>query len=761
MTQDEQAAQLEFEEEVRTVARALWPSARYGGVENIENVEHDAVYFTFDTVQCIEATVSRTVKKAEHDGNKLKKAINKWTGTDDRLAKGWFITKYDPTPEQTKAIKKIDPRITAISFRRFKARLFDIHRYHQLRVNAHFGSAANPAIDDETFEHYVPVDFALLDETEERKTISFSQVLDDVAKGHRFAVVGDYGIGKSMNLRELYMRLVSASMSDRSINAPVHINLRDHWGQRSPSAALTQHAEDIGYGSSEQLIAAWRAGFVHILLDGFDEVAAPGWSGDIASLRSTRRRAVELVRQFISQTPKGAAVVVAGRRHYFDSLPELQEAMFGSHAHTLLELSEFTEEQVAEYLQSWSIKNIPHWLPLRPLLLGHLASRKIFGLDLHEATQGMSQAESWDWLLDKISAREAEIEAGLSGNVVREIIERLASLARKGTSGVGPISQREIRDVFVKLRGQEPSDSEQAILQRLPGLARDPDFEEGSRSFIDADFASVAQARDMSNYALNPYQDIHEQAHSWAAALSGLGIDVAAYQYTKIAPNNGQLMHAHKNASRHDLYVAQADLVRMSIELGYSPSESVYVDSVHIPSLALPDDLPDLKDVTFSNCLFDRIDFGGNVDPLSVPSFNNCYVHAIYGRLTRSDLPDGKFSDTCDIDEYPDAMERNAAVANSDLPAGVRVVLIVLRKLYMQPGRGRLESALSRGLPQEERQRVAGCLSILQKENMATMVRVKSRTIWTPNRAAQQRAFRFIEAPRGSGDPLYMLASSL
>ncbi len=315
----DQSEQDEFEEEVRTVARALWPSARFGGVENMGQVEHDGVFPAFDTVHCVEATVSRRLDKAQHDGEKLKKAINYWTGRDDRLAKGWFITKEDPTPQQTDAIRKIDRRITAISFRRFKARLVDIYMYSQLRMNMQFGSAVNPDPEEEEQERYIPVEFNSLEQEEARKTVTFAGSLDCILRGERLAIVGDYGIGKSMNLREMYIRLTAMAKSDRTLNAPIHINLRDHWGQKSPSAAITQHAEEIGYGNPQQLIAAWRAGFIHVLLDGFDEVAAPGWSGDMASLRSSRRRAVELVRQFINQTPKRASVVVAGRRHYFEN----------------------------------------------------------------------------------------------------------------------------------------------------------------------------------------------------------------------------------------------------------------------------------------------------------------------------------------------------------------------------------------------------------------------------------------------------------
>ncbi len=395
-------------------------------------------------------------------------------------------------------------------------------------------------------------------------------------------------------------------------------------------------------------------------------------------------------------------------------------------------------------------------------MLGHLAARKVFQTDIKAETENMSQAESWDWLLDVISHREAGIvEAGLSGETVREIVESLASQARNSISGVGPLSQREITDAFIRLRGQEPSDSEQAILQRLPGLARDPDFEEGSRSFIDVDFASVAQARDISNFAFNPFGRIEEKAAGWRASLSALGVEVAAHQYSVLSPGNGHLANAFKYALRKDLYVALADLVRMSIVLGHSIDEPVPIDDVQVPSLTLPDDMPDLSSVVFSNCLFDEIEFGDSIDDARLPRFDSCFIQSVLGRFGVSDLPPGIFSDSCIFEQFPDAADRNAAIMSSSLPVGVRVTLTVLRKLYMQAGRGRLEGALSRGMAQDERIRVAASLSLLQKERMVYPTRIKSRKIWLPNRSSQIRALQFIEAPRGSGDSLYGAASKL
>ncbi|MFE6749976.1 NACHT domain-containing protein [Kitasatospora purpeofusca] len=751
---------LEFEEEVRTVARALWTSARDDGAINLDGVEHDGVYFTHDVVHCVEVTVSGRKDKAEHDGRKLSKAINRWTGTDGRIARGWFVTLSDPNPEQTKALAAIDRRITPISFKRFKARLFDSYLYGQRREHMPFGSAVNPAGKGLKLERYVPAEFEPVGEDFGNVPApSFEKLVKRIELGERFCLVGDYGMGKSMTLREVYLRLSQSHKAGQNLRHPVHLNLRDHWGQRSPRVALTQHAEDLGYDRPEQIIAAWRAGYLDILLDGFDEIAAPGWSSDIEELRHSRRKAVELVRNFFEQTPTRASVLVVGRRSYFDSLKELGGSLFNNEPCTLLELSEFTERQMAEYLRGKQWEMLPDWLPKRPLLLGYLASQKLLGEEI-KATRSLSPAEGWDWLLDQISVREARIETGLDGQAIRAMIERLATVARKSSSGLGPLTYAEITDGFKSIRGREPSDDQRTILHRLPGLGSQPDFEDGTRKFIDTDLASAAQARDVSSFILNPYGVDLGTARSWSGSLLQSGIEVAALQCGQFA-NEGSISTALSNAQRSDLDVLVADIARVALSLGVSVAGQAFnADEVVIPSIELFEGLGDLSGITFSRCGIEVLVLDGEVPAASMPKFQDCFFETVIGRFSEADLPANAFS-SCTFGDFLDAAERNAEVLRSGLPEGVRVMLTVLRKLYLQRGSGRAEGALVRGMEQASRELVSGCLEIIKRENLAVPIKLNGRTVWLPSRSEQKRVNAFIAAPRGSGDSLFGAAKGL
>ena len=59
----------------------------------------------------------------------------------------------------------------------------------------------------------------------------------------------------------------------------------------------------IGFGQPTQLMRAFLAGEVHLLLDGFDEIATAGWLGKTNGLKDVRRRSVELIRNFLTTAP--------------------------------------------------------------------------------------------------------------------------------------------------------------------------------------------------------------------------------------------------------------------------------------------------------------------------------------------------------------------------------------------------------------------------------------------------------------------------
>ena len=70
-------------------------------------------------------------------------------------------------------------------------------------------------------------------------------------------------------------------------------------------------------------------------------------------------------------------IAIAGREHFVDGDKDRKTALGTTTGFTECFLEDFSEEQVAIYLRHKGlIGRLPAWLPARPLLLAHLASRR-------------------------------------------------------------------------------------------------------------------------------------------------------------------------------------------------------------------------------------------------------------------------------------------------------------------------------------------------------------------------------------------------
>lgn len=748
----------EFEDEVRRIARLLWPIAEYSGAEMVGGRERDGVFVTEDMVHCVEATVSKAKQKAVDDIRKLLALIKQMRSKHPtKGVRGWFVTREEPTAEQRGVAQKHSDVLGALSFDQFRSKIVQSRTYLDLRRKYPFGSARDPetgAADDRT----AFVEPVLLAGNGSRSNTENITAL--LGKGERVLLLGDYGSGKSFTGRELYLNEEKAFRQGKQRRFPIFLNLRDHHGQRDPVEALARHAREIGFPSPDQLVRAWRAGFTTLVLDGFDEIATLGWAGQVRKLRDIRYQSMELIRCFLKQTPPESGVLLSGREHFFDSDQEMLRALAIGETATVRRLAEFTDEQVSKYLASrgWK-KPIPEWLPARPLLLAYLATHrgasqkdKTIMDDILEKAAEFTPAAGWDYLLKMISDREADIEAGIDGGSVRLILEKLASEARSQVDPVGPIAQDLILEVFKEVCGYSPDDRAMMLLQRLPGIGPLRP-EDGTRQFVDSDLANAASAGEVYRFIEDPYTKRRER-FLFQSGLSQLGVDVVTHLCMANGAGKGKLSTALRQAAQGaGQGVLTSDLVRVCMRTGSGyEGDKVYVREGVIPELEFEGDKADLRAIEFQDCLIASLDLPPFVSSEELPTFVRCYFGAVRGRVGRQDLP-GNFAE-CEFESFAESARTTAAILDMSLPLGAKVMLTVLKKLFVQKGSGRKESALFRGLDHRGQRLVPGVLAVLSRENLAMKLKGASEPVWIPVRAQSARVLRLLGSPSTSNDSL-------
>jgi hypothetical protein len=746
----------EFEDEVRRIARLLWPSAEFGGAAIVESRERDGIFEGDEFVHCIECTVSRQKDKATDDGAKLDRLMRKLGPKNPtKFIKGWFITLNEPTADQRTVIQKYKGRIVACSYDQFSARLVDARTYLTLRDKYPFGSVRDPASGAASFDlKYVPLDIV----AEAGDFNDVETIIRQILSGEKVVLTGDYGAGKSCTAREVFKSLGRQFWEGKTFRFPVLLNLRDHHGQSDPVEALERHARKVGFDSPPSIVRAWRAGYCIPMLDGFDEIASAGWAGLTKRLRDLRYRSMELLRQFIRETPPECGMLITGREHFFDSERELREALAvasrPSRLHRL-RLMEFNADQVAHFLSDlgWN-DNIPEWLPARPLLLAYLVGKKLLAPG-QIAQENSSPAAGWNELLKRIAEREAEIEAGIDPSTVRRLIERIATAARSSPDGLGPLSPDTIIACFKTVCGYSPDDRGAVLLQRLPGLGA-ASAEDGSRVFIDKDYAEAARGGDIFSFILDP-RGTQLDCETWQTSLRLLGAEIVAYRCEISGQNAGKINAALQVADEHQrACVLATDILLALTRLGWCYTGSgLYLKETMIDELVIDDATCNLAAIEFQDGVVGCLELGTDISREMLPTFRRCHFARMEGRTGERDLPSDRFIE-CTFDEFENAAQTTRAILALALPLASRVLLTLLKKLFAQAGSGRQESALFRGLDHREREVVPAILDLLRRRDFVVKSRQGTVTVWLPARtgSVRKRAMTMLAAPSASRDPV-------
>lgn len=420
MTTEAKALELE----VLRLAEALWGgSPGSAQAETVECRERDCIFRSDDLIHYVECTVSRSPKKIVDDSRKMTQ-FRESEAKKGSLVKLWIVTADPPGGDQVAVARRLG--ITILSIADFRNKLFNATAYLRCRARYRWGSATNPS-DDTCDVSKVSYQQTSLHQLRAGTSTRMADLVERLLSRSIITVLGDYGMGKSMLIREAFGRLAALQQARGNCPVPIAINLRDHWGQTDPHEVLTRHAAKVGFEEKAQLVRAYNAGTIVLLIDGFDEIV----STPVASrrdLKKLRFDALTVVRRFVDDLRGRAGVLVAGRQNFFDTDRERTDSLGLRSTDDVYELAEFTSSEAEQLLEKFNIKrSIPAWLPRRPLFLAYLASHDLLA-DL-QVDQEVTAAEAWHRLIDAICQREKRINEHLDAVTIRNILGNLADIA--------------------------------------------------------------------------------------------------------------------------------------------------------------------------------------------------------------------------------------------------------------------------------------------------------------------------------------------
>lgn len=139
----------------------------------------------------------------------------------------------------------------------------------------------------------------------------------------------------------------------------------------------------------------------------------------------------------------------------------------------------------------------------------------------------------------------------------------------------------------------------------------------------------------------------------------------------------------------------------------------------------------------------------------SLPTFRSCQIASVQGRLSERDLPEERFID-CEFEQFDDSAANTTAALSLSLPLPQRLALWVLKKLFVQRGRGRKVEALYRGLDQDGRSLVPAVLQVLAGHGFVFPAHSGNQALWIPRRGMRSRVASMMEGPTTCTDEAWL-----
>lgn len=728
----------ELEGHVRDLASCHWASA--ANPETINGVRFDCVIKKHsDYWIIIEISKEETLDKLRTDIAKVA-AVRPYLFSRSIYAECYFVCNH-PT-EQMRVTGEGD-NLRVMSVEELRGLLLGYDSYFNLRSKQPFGSAIDWRSGERDKSEYVTVEYSSIDG---KRSYTVSEISDLLHRGEKILLLGDYGTGKSRCIQETFFALHNAAVTNWRF--PIAIDLRENWGVRRGHELLRRHFDDQGASevgeSALRLLGSKR---MILLIDGFDEIASQTWSNDPVILRNIRRQSLAAVSDLLKRVNCG--VLITGREHYFNSSEEMFQCLGlnprGTHVLTCAQ--EFTEVEVRQYLKRLDgVKTVPEWLPKRPLICQILSDIEPDVLnDL--VTNETGEVRFWSAAVQAVCEREASIKSILDATVINDVLVGVARLTRTKARDVGPLSTREINDVFHAVTGAPPNDETAVILQRLPLLGR-VEAQSSDRQFIDTYFLDGLRAEDVCREVFRQDESILSEA--WRNPLRQFGIRVLAHEISLSADITGFIRFLRRSCNGPNR-VLGGDLVSaiLSANDGTFAFDGISLSESHISCLDLSGSR--LSGIEIYDSIIDELVIA-EAHPSDV-RIRACLIGKVDGVSEAAGLP--TWISGNEVGEYI-RVNTVTRIKQAKLSLEQKVFVTIIKKTFFQPGAGRKEEALLRGLGSPQLKRSSEkILKMLCREGILKTTKGKEGILYIPQRSYAHRMAEILKELTLSEDDLW------
>ncbi len=738
-----------FEQRIRDIASFRWN--RPAIAETIAGVKCDCVLKETDRWIVIEITQENSLEKVRMDIAKL------FTVRNSLFLEGIYCQCYvvmqDKPTDSMRQSGEVQ-KVKVMSGIEFQNEYFEYDNYLYTRKQRQFGSLVNVETGRPEENSYIRVAYR---NKKDGSEVYVDDIIRLLKKGKRIILKGDFGLGKSRCVKEVFECL----SKDQLVNPYViAINLRDHWGAKRAQEILLRHFEDLGLQPGSIIKTFDNANFVY-LLDGFDEIGTQSWSSDIQRMQHIRKMSVCALKDLISKVQGG--ILITGREYYFNSDDEMLSCLgLNEEQTTILEChSEFTETELLDFIsqnipelsEKNKIKQLPIWFPKRPLVIQLMQK---YAEDMFSVEHTLDDICSfWYVLLSKICEREAKINAALNPEVIKKVMLYLADVTRFRTDNMGPITQSDLSDAFFSASGIRPNDETAIMLQRLPSLGR-ISADSPDRQFLDNFILDGLRAESIIQLSRSWDSAIFQK--EWKNPLNQIGLSILAQYISNDSKRRESFLLIARKASSGRNQILAADIVSALCMLpeDYIDFKEVVIDGGYFSYLSF--ESKEIQRLTILNSIIEKLDLT-NSKMAENMEIRKSFISTIYGISSKNSIP-SQFYD-CEVKQF-EMLATNTLVKRARLSDSQKILVEIIHKLFFQPGKGRREETLLRETAGSSNRKLSqNILQELLKEKLVKIVPGDDGDVYKPVRRETGRMDKILTDLTLSRDPLWIKVTEM
>jgi energy-coupling factor transporter ATP-binding protein EcfA2 len=739
----------ELEDNVREIASYRWNCNAVS--ETISGIRCDCVLkLNLDNWVVIEITEENDLAKVRTDIAKLR-TIKNALMVDDVYCKCYMVMKDKPTDSMRQSGDA--QKITVMSIDEFKCEYFDYKSYIHIRSKKQFGSLINAETGEPEQNTYINVSYS----NKKKNDITINDIINMLKKGKKIVLKGDFGLGKSRCVKQIF-DILNSEMNTN--NYTIAINLRDHWGARRGIEILTRHFEDLGLDAKNFIKTYDQTNAVY-LLDGFDEIGTQSWSSDIRKMQHMREMSVCALKDFIMHVRGG--VLIVGREYYFNSDQELLNCLgLKENQTTILECpNEFTDSELLDFITNnvpdsidkRKMEELPQWLPKRPYVIQMLLkyASEVFSVDY--ALDDI--CGFWYAFLSKMCEREAKIYPALNPDIIKQVLIILANKTRTEGTNTGPITQSDLSAAFELAAGFQPNDESSVMLQRLPSLGRigadSPD-----RQFLDTFILNGLRAEGIIQAVKSWDKSI--LTSPWKYPLDTIGYSILAEYISKDKNRDDIFLSMAREASNSSNKIFAADVVAAIsyLDVNNQDYKNLYISDSHFSHLSFEEKI--IQGLEIYNSIIDKLDLTNAKFDNSI-TIKDCFIGTIYGIASHKSVPTQIVK--CDVDCF-ETLATTTLIKRAKLSEIQKIFVTIIKRIFFQPGAGRKEEALLRGMGRVANKHSGEkILNILLNEKIITRHKGDEGYVYKPVRSLTNRMDKILTDLTLSTDPLWCKISQI